>query len=199
MISIDDIAGRQTEILRSLAARWMDLDRYSFTVSGLRRIDVSSDPRFQKTFNGLYMVRRGEAWRMAYFGIMEAHKNDLEVRFETVLQKIFEKTGRVEASFASKLIATINPNNCIYDSVIRMNLGIPSRAGPFFPSRSAALGDDYRVISAFFEACLATDRFLGLRLAFDQTFPDFQHFSDIKVLDFMIWQMRAPEPARNVD
>lgn len=72
-----------------------------------------------------------------------------------------------------------------------MNTGITSRTGLFY-SRVIAIVDDYCRISAFFDTYLATDRFLDLRLAFDRKFVDFQRFSDVKVLDFLIWQMRTP-------
>ena len=65
MITIDDIATRQAAIFRSLAIRRADLARYAFTINALHAFDVSREFTYQRTFNGLYMVRRGHVQHLA--------------------------------------------------------------------------------------------------------------------------------------
>lgn len=87
MISIDDIAGRQMAISRSPAVRRTDLDRYSLTMNGWRRLDVIGEPAFQRAFNGLYIVRRGEPWPMAHLGIM----GGLQIRYRSAVRNGFAR------------------------------------------------------------------------------------------------------------
>ena len=52
---------------------------------------------------------------------MEKNKNGAP-SFEKTLRYIYEELGRVEASFSSKLVATINPDLPIWDTVVLKNL-----------------------------------------------------------------------------
>ena len=44
--------------------------------------------------------------------------------FSLTLVELFAATGRIEASFASKLHATLHPNAPVTDSVVLENLGL---------------------------------------------------------------------------
>ena len=52
---------------------------------------------------------------------MEIAKRD-ELKFDVVLDLLHQETNRYEASFASKLIATINPSMPVIDSIVLKNL-----------------------------------------------------------------------------
>ncbi len=175
--------------MAGLASRLPDLQRYAFTIRSLHSTDVSQDADYQRRFNGLYGVRRNQNWRTIFYDLMERQKSDRNIDFSEVLTAIFEKTGRVEASFSSKLIATINPDRAIYDSIIRRNLALPNRGGAANDRiKSAAI--DYAVIQQQLSTMVSARQFQALRKGFDEKFPQFTSFSDMKALDFMIWQMR---------
>lgn len=189
MITIDDLADRQSSIFDALKRRHADLDRYAYTIRSLRSLNVTQNQEYQRKFNGLYMVRRNASWRSKFYALLETCKTVSEPKFVIVLDKLFKETGRIEASFASKLIATINPGLPVYDSIVRINLGLPQRNNRS-SDRIDLLATDYASIQAHSFEQTHTLRFKKLRTAFDNSFPEFQDFSDTKVLDFMIWQVR---------
>lgn len=189
MITIEDLADRQSSIFDALKRRHADLDRYAYTIRSLRSLNVAQNQEYQRKFNGLYMVRRNASWRSKFYALLETCKTGSEPKFVMVLDKLFKETGRIEASFASKLIATINPALPVYDSIVRINLGLPQRSS-CGSDRIELLSTDYANIQAHSSELTCKPRFRDLRAAFDDKFPEFRDFSDAKILDFMIWQVR---------
>ena len=189
MIKMQEVTERQEAVFAGLASRLSDLTRYAESIAELHATNVAADASYQRRFNALYGVRRNAQWRDVYFTLLEARKSQCGVCFQSVVTAIRDATGRVEASFASKLVATIDPTRAIYDSIVRRNLGLPQRSIGN-SSRIDALCRDYDVIQQALEQMILSSEFLPLRARFDTAFPEFCHFTDIKVLDLMIWQMR---------
>lgn len=189
MTTIQRLKVHQDEIFKGLDKRESDLNCYAKTIADLGKTNVAADVAYQRSFNGLYGVRRNAQWREVFFKILEDYKDQPDVNFRSVLNLLLESTGRVEASFASKLIATVNPTRAVYDSIVRKNLGIPSRSSSA-ANRIELLCADYKTIQMHHERQIEHDNFLFLRERFDKKFPQFTHFTDLKVLDLMIWQMR---------
>lgn len=92
-----------TKILEEALSRSLGLPRYIEIMAG--NPDKSE---FQRMFNGYYKVRRNEDWQKEYYAIFtEAKKNPENYTFERILRKLHEKTRMIEASFSSKMLATI--------------------------------------------------------------------------------------------
>lgn len=189
MIGIGDLLDRQSSIFDALRRRHADLVRYAYTIRSLRSLNVLYDQAYQRTFNGLYMVRRNGQWRAHFYELLETQKSEQNVSFKAMLSELHARTGRVEASFASKLLATIDPEFPVYDSFIRKNLGLPNRAAGN-SDRARLLEQDYIFIQEHSERQRKTQAFRELRETFDEKFPEFRFFSDTKVLDLFIWQAR---------
>lgn len=86
------------------------LEKYIAIIDRLHKVNVNEDKEFQKLYNGFYRVRqRKPDFYELYYDYLENNKCN-EVTFEEVIKYIYDNTGRVEASFASKLVANINPN-----------------------------------------------------------------------------------------
>lgn len=79
---------------------------------------VASDRAFQRVFTAFYRVWRSGDWRAALFENLERAKAS-PICFGDALHQLREATGRVEASFASKLVATVDPDLPVIDSVGR--------------------------------------------------------------------------------
>jgi hypothetical protein len=189
VITINEVLRRSDDALEGLTQRQVDLARYAFTIEYVHQVNVSDDPTFQRTFNAVYGVRRNEEWRRHFYQIFEQEKSNPAPKFGEVVGEIFNRTGRVEASFASKLIATLDPNQAVYDSVVLSNFGFR----PLTSTGVEKIADvvrDYGAIQSHLEALAGTDVFAGLRQRFDRQFPQFEAFTDLKVLDLLIWQMR---------
>jgi len=112
MIYIDAKKVIETRISES-----MGVDKYKQIMEMVRKTDVSSDLEFQRTFNAFYRVRRNVEWRKAYYDLFEKVKCS-SPSFESIIRTMYEATGNIEASFSSKMLATINSDMPIWDRYV---------------------------------------------------------------------------------
>ena len=96
------------EVLRQRLAASLGLESYADIMNYVHQTDVENDMDFQRTFNAFYRVRRNEEWRKVYYHLFEELK-DKTPSFEYIIRYMFEKTGNIEASFSSKMLATLHP------------------------------------------------------------------------------------------
>lgn len=178
-------------ILDRLQTRRSDMDRYRYLMTRVWQCDVRSDAAFQRTFNGLYMVRRGALWREAFYELFEDEKSRSDRNFERVLTALHNATGRIEASFASKLHATIDPHMPVYDSWVRLNMSLKARSGPA-QLRVPALCADYESIASSYAWIMGQPDYAHVRAAFDDALPDLRDIGDVKKVDLLLWQSRSP-------
>lgn len=86
------------------------------------------DEDYRKTFNHYYRIRRGEGWQDVYYGLFAALRVEKEAEitehlsFAYIINKLYEATKMVEASFSSKMLATLNPDMPILDHFVLENL-----------------------------------------------------------------------------
>ena len=108
-----------------------------------------------------------------------------------VLVEIRCETGQLEASFGSKLVATINANLPVWDQHVLDNLGLkePSRNRDT-ESRLRRCVELYLSIQTWSSRVIRQDSFGEWRQRFDGLLPQFKHFTDIKKLDLFLWQSR---------
>ncbi len=127
----------------------------------------------RRRFNAYYGVRRNAAWRSQFYDRFEAAKVSvlsIEDLFEETLLGIYTDTGRVEASFASKLVATLRPGAPIIDSVLRKWLLRSSTPPPFGGGVSVAVAY-FRWLHDQFEATVATAPAREWNRVFEAHFP----------------------------
>lgn len=99
------------------------LQKYLHIRNLIYNVDVSKSAEFKQAFNGFYRMRqRSQLFYDTFYRFMEENKYQSPT-FERTMNFLFEKLGRVEASFSSKLVATINPELPIWDSIVLKNLG----------------------------------------------------------------------------
>lgn len=87
---------------------------------------------------------------------MEREKSSASTAYGDVLREMHEFTGNVEASFASKMIATLHPDKPIWDSLVLARLGLMLKV----PTAQAKLENAVEVceqIVSWCETYLATD------------------------------------------
>ncbi len=164
------------------------LQQYLWLQSRLQAENALSDPEFRRRFNHFYRVRRGPSWQNAFYDIMSLAKRE-HLSFDVVLGLLAQETGRYEASFTSKLIATLDPHKPVIDSVVLKNLGLRLPA-----ARSAARADKlrelYAKIQSLFLAYLQSEDGSYLASAFCRAYPE-AHVSDEKKIDLVLWQTRG--------
>lgn len=113
--------------------------------------------------------------------------------FEEILRFFWERLGRVEASFSSKLLATVNPDMPVWDREVLKNLGLKP---PLFHDRYRIAKTEklYNAIIRWYSTYLKTERGKSQLLAFDQRFPQ-SGISDLKKIDLILWQTRENKEA----
>ncbi len=172
------------------------LERYNYLQRTLLKDGGALNPDFQRAFKSFYRVRRSDGWCEMFFTILDREKHNLAVSFRDVLAEIHCGTKRVEASFASKLVATINANRPVWDRHVLDNMGLKPPHWSRNPSRRLRRCEKlYEGIRTSTSRTIRKSEFEEWRSQFDDEFPQFSHFTDIKKLDLLLWQSRPSEPS----
>jgi hypothetical protein len=148
---------------------------------------VSSDSEYRKRFGGFYRVRRNASWRDTFFQILERGKS-APLTFGEALRALQAGTGKVEASFASKLVATLDPVQPVIDSVVLKNLGfkLPAAASA---DRVSEIEGLHRRLGEVYLEYLSSESGRDLVKRFRESYPDAQ-VTETKMLDLVLWQSR---------
>ncbi len=163
------------------------LEAYLWLQANLLDRDVSADVEYQRRFAGFYRIRYGMEWRRHFFSMLEERKR-LPVAFGSVLRDLHAATGRVEASFASKLAATIDPSLPVIDSVVLRNLGLrlPKSSDP---GRLEGIVHLHAALHGIMSGYLTSPAGEGLVAKFMAAYPN-ACISPMKMLDLILWQTR---------
>lgn len=164
------------------------LELYLWIQSEVPKRDISKDREFQRKFNAFYKVRRNQTWQKDFYELLEVSKKG-EVSFEDILNRLHKKTGKIEASFSSKLVATINPTMPVIDTIVFKNLGLKLPLTNT-KNRVAVINELYQVLIQKFFHYLKSDDGKHLTVQFKKEYPKAK-ISKVKMLDFVLWQMRG--------
>jgi hypothetical protein len=97
-------------------------------------------------------------------------------------------TGRVEASFASKLVATLEPDQPVIDKYLLLHFGLS------LPTRTSRNRIE-NTVEVYEQLCRAYQPFISsttgslIRRLFDEEYPD-SPIAKLKKIDFVLWQIR---------
>ena len=164
------------------------LTKYLNLMAQVHKVDVSKDKEFQKRYNGFYKMRqRKPEFYKDYYEFMEVHKNK-DVTYGEVLIYFYEKFGRIEASFSSKLLATINPNMPVWDEFVLMNLNLKKPTNNT-KNRFSKTVELYTQINIWYDEFLASNESKVLLALFNKKYPN-ANITDVKKIDLILWQMR---------
>jgi hypothetical protein len=157
---------------------------------------LQSNPVYRKHFNHFYRVRRGPEWQDAFYDLLERTKGT-RVRFSEILDGLYRATNRYEASFASKLLATIDPDMPVIDSVVLRNLSLKL---PAFNSKDRLLRicQLHEGLRSSLHDFLETGDGRYLVRRFRGIYPD-ARITEIKMLDLVLWQTRPTVTTRCTD
>lgn len=163
--------------------------------------DVTLAPQLQSEFRSFYQVRRDSTWQRSFFALMQQQR-DSPLGFKGTLLSLAQSVGQCEASFASKLTATLDPQSPVIDSrvmaVLRMHL--PNRApqsGGWRLLRTGPLDHRIQNALALYECLVDTVRcisrapsFDALVARFDRKFPE-ASLTTAKKIDLILWRYGA--------
>ncbi|MCR1839260.1 hypothetical protein [Murimonas intestini] len=113
-----------------------------------------------------------------------------ETTFEEILRELYDLTnGRIEASFSSKMYATLYPEKPIWDQFVLKFLGLKMPDGNSEKRLKAAIVL-YSDIEEWYKEFLCKENARLCLALFDEIFPDYKWVSDIKKIDFYLWSIR---------
>lgn len=176
------------EVFQERLASSMGLDRYQFIMERVKKTDVSADAEFQRIFNGFYLIRRNEAWRKIYYKHFENIKSGVPT-FESILTHMYERTGNIEPSFSSKMLATIFPEKPIWDRYVVQNLNM-ELVGATKQERLENAIILYANIEKWYADFMQTEKAKGCIEVFNRAMPGYTHISNIKKIDSILWSIR---------
>lgn len=181
----------KTQIDTALPKVAKGLDQYVWLQANRDSSDLRSNSLFRRRFNHFYRVRRKKEWQDQFDELLESLKGET-VCVPDVFDALYRATGRYEASFASKLLATLDPHMPIIDSVVLKNLQLRLPAA----SSKDRVNRIHQLHSSLLSCCrdyLATEDGKYLVKRFRETYVATE-VSDIKMLDLVVWQTRAKKP-----
>ncbi len=146
------------------------------------------DSEFRKKYNHFYRIRRPDAWQNTFYGLMARAKRE-HLQFHAVIEALKQSTGRHEASFASKLVATLNPSMPVIDSVVlkNLNMRLPAASAPDRIKKICKLHEN---LTACFSDYLKSENGEYLVSQFKEMYPR-ARVTKTKILDLVLWQTRA--------
>ncbi len=187
------------DTVTSAIGRMLKFDKYLAIINQVQNTDVSSDITFRKAFDDYYDVRRNPFWLTQYFDYFQRVKNNKAISFNEIIDYCFNnmKTNKgakypVEASFSSKMLATINPNMPILDSKVLSNMGL-SIDGTSPQEKLASAKNTYKEICRRYEKYIGTNDCNDAIAIFNTYFPDYIELTDTKKIDCFLWLLSREE------
>ncbi len=172
-----------------------DLKTYIRIMRIVGNVNFRATEEFRKMYKGFYKVRQqSPQWYDKYFSLMEQQVTENR-SFEDLLRIMYQVGGRIEVSFVSKLMATVNAQLPIWDKYVLINLG---KAAEWERLRSADTENRikeaskiYTYIKCWYKSFLENDDGKLCIDKFDEALPTYKNkLTDIKKIDYLLWSKR---------
>ena len=175
------------EIQKALERLAVGLGRYQWLQAKVLKCDVTTDLEFHRRFNAFYRVRRNSEWRGTFFALMEKSKSG-GTNFSEALRAIHSSTGQIEASLASKLVATLDPSKPVIDKFVlhSFKLRLPNWGSAEREKNTIEL---YGELCLKYGSLMTSPDGVKIRNMFDERYPNAK-IMDIKKIDLVLWQIR---------
>ena len=177
-----DIQAPADQLLR-IVEEELGLYAYRDTLD-LTKIGTQDYQDNYSTYYGIGVARKDEKWKAEYFGYMQKQVGNSRITFAEIMEHISSISHKKEASFASKMLATLNPDFPILDSNVANYLG--------FKYRSKSTEDCieiYNELTKNVHAFLQTDDGARCVEEFNRMFPNFTDINPVKKIDLYLWKM----------
>ena len=166
------------------------LEKYAYIINHVNQVNVAENREFQKKFNGFYRVRRDEVWQGQFYEFFEIAKVQ-KPSFDEIIEELYHRTGRIEASFSSKMLANIDNSKPIWDSFVLDALGFknPPPSMPKLEQLKRKI-EIYHKIDSWYMDYLKTENAQECIANFNEILPEYTCVSDVKKIDCFLWNMR---------
>lgn len=180
----------EEQVVEAITKAQKGISQYLEIMELFPKVNVAENGDFRRKFNAFYRVRqRPREWYNIYFSYMQRVR-DNKPSFADVLDDLYRSTGRYEPSFSSKLVATLDPEQPVWDVWVMKNTRtrVPSYTSKRKVEQAKAA---YKAIQAWYRQFLnSKDGKLVVR-SFDRIVPEHAKITNLKKVDFVLWQIRA--------
>lgn len=180
----------EEEIIAAIERARRGVGQYLAIMDLFPNVDASTDCDFQRQFNAFYRVRqRPREWYEVYYSYLENNREN-DILFEDVLDYLSNTMGLYEPSFSSKLAATLNPGEPIWDKFVIQNT---NQRAPSYNSRNKIQRAKvvFQNIRDWYRQYLRSEEGLLVIAIFDRLVEESDRITDLKKIDFVLWQIRA--------
>jgi hypothetical protein len=171
------------------------LDRY-FRIKRMHNLDKQFvlTPDFQQAYAGYYGMLRftTQEFRRAYFQLLYEEQNELE----HILRELYKypapnNINRVEFSFATKLLNTLDATLPIYDVNVARVLNLEPPRGDTIDARIASCLTTYDNLNRSCADLISTPEAIHIVEQVRKLYPDFDELDipDERVLDIILWKI----------
>ena len=174
-----------TQALNTLSGRAYDIGRYFVTID---QVGNCRSRDYQRNYNRFYRVRRGAEWQSVYYEILLREYGN-KPSFAQVITEMYERTGNIEPSFSSTLVATLDTDKPVWDKYVLTNLG-KKLTGTNKEVRLKNAISLYQDIEEWYCAFLLTEEGKQWISLFDEKLIEFFDLSATKKIDLILWSMR---------
>lgn len=176
----------------------LKVEKYLEIRKDIKRSDFTVTESFRKKYKSFYNIRFvSQEWSDKYFALLEEQVKGSKRSFEELLKKLYDVSKRVDVSFASKIIATVSPDEPIWDKYVLMNMGFEKRwdsfSDKYYEERIKEAVNIYNDIKAKYVDILNSEEGRKCIERFDELLPQYkdnEELSDIKKIDYVIWSYR---------
>lgn len=189
------------------------LKQYVYITTFIERhpFEIAISSEFQRVFSSYYRVRLSLRQRKAFFKVFQEARDRGIRSFPMLLDMLFERIaicegrGRVETSFVSKMLASLDDSCPIWDSRVtaRVNeLGDVQLRNPSnFDNphkRLEVARQSYALLQTFYAGLLLSEEGKECVRSFDELLPSYKHISNVKKIDCLLWGSGPIDSAESI-
>ena len=167
---------------------------YLFLKNEYKRGDVKNNLLFQFVFRSYYRLDSAglsDRQKIKYFELLASHKNHLKIILNDLYKlKDLQNKNKVQFSFATKLLHTLDNNEPIFDAEVSRVFPKSKPEGKR-KKKIESCPIKYGILKDTYSSLLQDERIKKIILEFRSTFNvrNKNKMSDVKVLDFIIWSL----------
>ncbi|MGL5717441.1 MAG: hypothetical protein ACRCX2_30790, partial [Paraclostridium sp.] len=107
------------------------VNKYNYIQENIYKVNVMENKEFQTVFVDFYKVKeaRNPGLIECIFSILETNKHNRNITIEEIVDIMYDATDKIQISFASKVLATMNDELGVVDMYVMNNLGFERKYG----------------------------------------------------------------------
>lgn len=172
---------------------------YAQIMNKVQTVNVSVDHNFKDTFCQYYGLNgfTDLSFQNDFFDYMERIKSNNPLpSYRDLMEQLWNRTKRVDYSFSSKLLNTLNPNSPILDRHVLRLLGFERKDSGKPQSRINYYSDVYETVEAEYDQIAnalkngCTSKICNALRALDSKYPQWSGLSTARKIDCLLFRLR---------